>query len=125
MHSNQFHNDVPQLIWRRPEKLSRIIILYDVACPHMANFTKAALESLGWEIMNHPPCSPDLAPCDFYLFESKKVHLGQTFETDKHEHSGLNWLRSQDKTFYAPGIINLLVQWENCVILKGECLEEE
>jgi hypothetical protein len=60
---------------------------------------KTALESMGWEIMNHPPCSPDLAPSDIYLFESKKVHLGQTFETDKHEHSVLNWLRSYIKLF--------------------------
>jgi hypothetical protein len=30
---------------------------------------------MGWEIMNHPPYSPVLAPLDFHLFGPMKVHL--------------------------------------------------
>jgi histone-lysine N-methyltransferase SETMAR len=26
------------------------------------------LEKFGWENLDHPPCSPDLAPSDFHLF---------------------------------------------------------
>jgi histone-lysine N-methyltransferase SETMAR len=34
--------------------------------------------TMGWEIMNHPHYSPDLAPTDFHLFGSMKVQLGRT-----------------------------------------------
>ncbi|GBP36329.1 Histone-lysine N-methyltransferase SETMAR [Eumeta japonica] len=32
-------------------------------------------ESVGIEILAHPPYSPDLAPCDFYLFSNIKEKL--------------------------------------------------
>jgi hypothetical protein len=33
------------------------------------------LASLGWTVIPHPPYSPDLAPCDFFLFPTmKKKH---------------------------------------------------
>jgi hypothetical protein len=45
---------------KRPGKLSKgIILLLDDARPHMANMT-----ALNWEILNHSPYSPDLAPGD-------------------------------------------------------------
>jgi len=30
--------------------------------------TRQKLMELGWELMLHPPYSPDLAPSDYYLF---------------------------------------------------------
>jgi hypothetical protein len=32
-------------------------------------------------IIPHPPCSPDLAPCDFALFPKLKIKLKGRFET--------------------------------------------
>jgi hypothetical protein len=32
--------------------------------------TKAAIQELDWEILPHPPYSPDLAPSDYHLFLS-------------------------------------------------------
>jgi hypothetical protein len=38
------------------------------------------LEGLYYELLEHPPCSPDLAPSDFYLFPNPKLFLaGQRF----------------------------------------------
>jgi histone-lysine N-methyltransferase SETMAR len=38
------------------------------------------LNSWGWEILPHPPYSPDLAPSDFDLFSKMKKHLtGEPF----------------------------------------------
>jgi transposase len=67
------------MIWKkRPGQLSnKIIVLHDNTCPHMAKLMKMTLETIGWEIMTHPPYSPDLAPS-----EPMKVHLGQKFQTD-------------------------------------------
>ncbi|KAG8288726.1 hypothetical protein J6590_014016 [Homalodisca vitripennis] len=40
--------------------------------------------TLRWDILNHPPHSPDLVHSDFHLFTSLKVHMsGNKFSTDK------------------------------------------
>jgi len=33
---------------------------------------RGAISYSGWEILEHPPNSPDLAPSDFHLFSKKK-----------------------------------------------------
>jgi hypothetical protein len=95
------HNDVHQVIQKkRPGKLSKIILLHDKTRPHMANLMRATLPIIGWEVMNHSPYSPDLAPGDFHFFGPMKDHLGQKFQTEDELRRGvLNWLCSQDKTF--------------------------
>lgn len=69
----------------------------------------ATLATVVWEIMNCLPCSPDLAPSDLIFFGSVKVRLGgQNFQTDDKLKQGVqNWVRSQDKTFYAVDVSNL------------------
>jgi histone-lysine N-methyltransferase SETMAR len=37
--------------------------------------TKAAIHELGWEILPHPPYSPDLAKSDCHLFRSLSNNL--------------------------------------------------
>jgi histone-lysine N-methyltransferase SETMAR len=37
--------------------------------------TKAAIQELDWEILPHPPYSPDLAPSDYHLFRSLSNNL--------------------------------------------------
>ncbi|KAG5320381.1 MOS1T transposase, partial [Pseudoatta argentina] len=35
---------------------------------HVAKPVKTYLETLKWEVLPHPPYSPDIAPSDFHLF---------------------------------------------------------
>jgi histone-lysine N-methyltransferase SETMAR len=37
--------------------------------------TKEAIQELVWEILPHPPYSPDLAPSDYHLFRSLSKNL--------------------------------------------------
>ena len=41
-------------------------------CSHV---TMTAVTECGFEILSHPPYSPDMAPSDFYLFPKLKSHL--------------------------------------------------
>jgi histone-lysine N-methyltransferase SETMAR len=41
----------------------------------MAAHTVDTLRALKFELLNHPPYSPDLAPSDFHLFGPLKEHL--------------------------------------------------
>ena len=52
------------------------LILHDNMSPHKANVVKELLESYQWEVLNHPPYSPDLSPPpDFDLFPKLKEPL--------------------------------------------------
>jgi len=42
-----------------------IILLHDNAQPHVAKVIKKYLETLKWDILPHPPYSPDIAPSDY------------------------------------------------------------
>jgi len=69
---------------KRRGMLSRgVCLLQDNARPHSAHVTNALLEKFKWDILNHPPYSPDLAPSDFHLFLHLKKHLaGKRFDDD-------------------------------------------
>ena len=48
---------------KRPQMSDkRVLLLHDNARPHTAHATVNLLERWGWEILQHPPYSPDLAP---------------------------------------------------------------
>ena len=52
----------------------------------MARHLTHLLQEFSWEVFNHPPYSPDLAPSDFYLFLHLKKFLSgqcQRFQNDR------------------------------------------
>jgi len=69
---------------KRPGLLTKgMLLLHDNARPHSANQTTATLRSFKWEVLQHPPCSPDLAPRDFHVFGPLKQHIsGEHFPDD-------------------------------------------
>jgi transposase len=62
---------------------SRILLLHDNARQHTARATIDALETLKFEVLSHPPYSPDLSPSDFHFFPHLKRDLqGIHFTSD-------------------------------------------
>ena len=57
---------------RKKSGLKRIVLHHDNARPHKAWITAEYLNDLGIILMPHPAYSPDLAPCDFWLFKNLK-----------------------------------------------------
>ncbi|UYV62960.1 hypothetical protein LAZ67_2002627 [Cordylochernes scorpioides] len=56
---------------------------HDNARPHTAHQTTALVEEFGWELVSHPPYSPDVAPSDFHFLPELKKNLGGTqFQDD-------------------------------------------
>jgi histone-lysine N-methyltransferase SETMAR len=50
------------------------------------------LRNLHYELLEHPPCSPDLAPSDFYLFPILKLFLaGQRFSSNQEAIAAVEW----------------------------------
>ena len=60
------------LLKKQPALVNRrqVLFLQDNARPHVARITLAKIAELNWEIMLHPPYSPDISPTDFHLFLS-------------------------------------------------------
>ena len=46
---------------------------HDNAPVHTSAVATAKLVELGYELLPHPPYSPDLAPCDFFLFPNMEA----------------------------------------------------
>ena len=54
---------------RRPHTGVRgIKLLHDNAPAHKSAMVQEYLKESGLDVLNHPPYSPDLSPCDFWLF---------------------------------------------------------
>ena len=68
---------------KRPHiPLERIILHQDNAPGHRAESTQLEISLLGFELLEHPPYSPDLAPMDFRVFPELKANLrGIHFDT--------------------------------------------
>ena len=84
--------------------------------------TRQKLLQLGWEVLIHPPYSPDIAPSDFHLFRSLQNSLNRkNFNSleDCKRHLG-QFFAQKDKMFWEDGIIKLPGKWQNVVEQKGE-----
>ena len=61
---------------KRPSKRwSGVHLLHDNASSHKCGVVKSLLGSEKVKVLNHPPYSPDLSPCDFFLFPRLKKML--------------------------------------------------
>uniref|UniRef100_A0A3Q2XZ31 Histone-lysine N-methyltransferase SETMAR n=1 Tax=Hippocampus comes TaxID=109280 RepID=A0A3Q2XZ31_HIPCM len=104
---------------------SGVILHHDNAKPHTAAQMVQTINALGWELLPHPPSSPDLAPSDFHLFAPLKAFKGgMKFESDDEVKSVVSdWLRHQSKDFDTEGIWKLVHRWETCVTVLGDYVD--
>lgn len=97
-------------------------LLHDNARPHIAKVTQKKIEELKWQVLPHPPYSPDIAPSDYYLFRSmQKVLAGKKFE-NRHEIEiwVSKFFESRQADFFKKGIYSLRERWGQVIDLCGE-----
>ena len=128
INSNKYCSQLDQLKAaldeKRPELVNRerIIFHQDNARPHVSFITRQKLLQLGWEVLIHPPYSPDTAPSDFHLFWSLQNSLnGKNFNSLEDCKRYLEQFFAQnDKKFWEDGIMKLPEKWQKVVEQKGE-----
>jgi hypothetical protein len=78
------------------------VLLYDNVRPHTATRTNALIRFFNWEIFDHPPYIPELAPSYYDLFTKRKVWLAtQRFHTNEELMDGVNiWLHNLAAPFF-------------------------
>ena len=114
------------LMQKRPSLMSsgRIVFHQDNARPHTSLVTCQKLRELGWEVLLHPPYSPDLAPSDYHLFLSMANELSSRKLATRE--SCENWLSeffdNREASFYKRGIMKLASRWELVIEQNGAYL---
>jgi len=105
---------------------NKIILLHDNVRPHIAVPVKTYLETLNWEVLLHPPYSPDIAPSDYYLFRSMTYGLSKQHFTSYEDTKNWvdSWIASKDEAFFRRGIRMLPERWEKVVASDGHTLNK-
>ena len=99
---------------KRKGKLTRsVLLLQDNAPAHTSQVAMTAATECGFEVLPHPPYSPDMAPSDFCLFPKLKSNLrGTQFGSKEGVIAAVNeYLDDQEKDFYFEGISMLEQRW--------------
>ena len=80
---------------------------------------------MGIKTVPHPPYSPDLAPCDFWLFPKFKKNLrGSRFETIEEMKEAVTRVMDTFTLEDFQRAFQKLVEWYNkCIAARGEYFE--
>lgn len=99
-----------------------VLLLHDNARPHTAIKTRTKLIEVGWEVLPHPPYSPDISPSDYYLFLSMSNFLAnKRFDKDDDIKMAIeHFFASKDQAFYLRGMNLLLERWQKVVNVSGD-----
>ena len=86
---------------------------------------KSFLASEKVEVLNHPPYSPDLSPCDFFLFPSLKKMLSGNKYTSRSSlgRAIYQCLQQISKEDYLSAFCDWVKRLQKCVSVKEEYFE--
>jgi histone-lysine N-methyltransferase SETMAR len=84
------------------------------------------LKDLHYELLEHPPYSPDLASSDFCLFPKLKLFFaGQRFSSNQEAIAAVEgYFVDLTKNYDRDGIIALENRWNKRISLKGDYVEK-
>jgi len=84
------------------------------------------LRDLHYELSEHPPDSPDLAPSDFYLFPKLKLFLsGLCFSLNQEVLAAVEgYFADLTKNHYRDWIMVLEHRWNRYISPKGDYVEK-
>ena len=98
---------------------------HDNAPAHSSLLVRNFLAKNNTVIMPQPPYSPDLAPCDFFLFPKlKRPMKGRRFATiEEIKTESLRELKDIPKSAYRKCFEDWKKRWHTCIISKGDYFE--
>ena len=99
---------------------SQILLLHDNARPHTAGATIDALDTLKFEVLSHPPYSPDLAPSDFHFFPQEGLKGTHFTSDDEVKQAVTSWIKQRTPEF----LRNLVFTLEKCIERQGDHVEK-
>jgi len=128
--NHAFYKDLLEQLWEQVQRVQRDIaddwvLHHDNAPAHTALSIQEFLVKKNIPILPHPPYSPDLDPCDFYLFPKLKLELkGHNFGTmeniQKIVTNELHTLMENDFRYFYDQWKKC---WNHCVTSQGSYFE--
>lgn len=112
---------------KRPHlQKKKIFLLQDNAPVHNSVVSMSKIHELNYELVPHPPYSPDLAPSDYFLFPNLKKHLaGQKYKFNSEVISAAEaYFDDLQESDYCSGIMTLQNRWNKCINLQGDYVEK-
>jgi len=111
----------------RPDIADDWVLHHDNAPAHTALSIREFLAKKNIPVLPHSPYSPDLAPCDFYLFPKLKLklkchHFGTIETIQKTVTHDLNTLTEND---FQCCYDQWKKRWNRCVSSQGSYFEED
>ena len=106
-------------------KKKKVLFYQDNAPCHKSMKSMAKLQELGFELLPHPPYSPDLAPSDFFLFSDlKRMLAGKKFCADEEVIEEIEaYFEAKDKSYYKNGIEKFYDRYNRCIAREGNYIE--
>jgi len=94
--------------------------------PRLAQMLSNALIRLfNWEIFDHPPYSPDLAPSDYHLFIMMVWLATQHFHTNRQLMDGVNnWPHNLASLFFDEWLQKLVSWYKKCLNVDSNYVEK-
>ena len=88
--------------------------------------TTKCLREFQWELLPHPPYSPDLAPSDFFFIPKTQRTLKGIYFTDTNEakQAAKTWLTKWSAHYFKNGIEGWKHRLEKCIDLDGDYVEK-
>jgi histone-lysine N-methyltransferase SETMAR len=105
---------------------TNIIFHQDNAPAHKSVLAMGKLSDLHYELLEHPPYSPDLVPSGFCLFPKLKLFLaGQRFFSNQEAIAAVErYFADLMKNHSRDRIMALEHSWNKCISLKGDYVEK-
>ena len=101
--------------------LPTMLFHHDNAPSHQASTTQETIDRWSIEVLGHPPYSPDLAPCDFFLFPTLK----RLCEADNLQRVVQSTIASIGPSAYKNCFNSWVKRCRNCISFKGEYFEKD
>ncbi|XP_015432649.1 PREDICTED: histone-lysine N-methyltransferase SETMAR-like [Dufourea novaeangliae] len=105
----------------------KVLFHHDNAPAHSSAIAQEKLSKLKFEILPHPPYSPDLVPSDFHVFPKLKTFLaGKRYQTNEEAMEAVNEYFGdlEESHFRRVGVEKLEKRWTKCIELRGDYVEK-
>ena len=101
------------------------MFLHDNAPANRALATQKKLAYLGFQCLDHPPYSPDLAPSDYHLSRGlkKTIERWPFFAGAEVIAAAETWLDGQPSEFFLSALQKLQQRYKKCTELCSENIE--
>jgi [histone H3]-lysine36 N-dimethyltransferase SETMAR len=112
---------------KRKHYVRNWILHHDNARPHTAARVLEFLAKNKVAVMKHPPYSPDLAPCDFWMFPKlKEVLRGRKFSSNKEIVGAVQaFFKSLEANAFSTCFQKWISRWDRCIESGGRYFEKE